>query len=452
MGPHLAAGLLFYPLTLVAGQPVKRYILEYRARDCWPADRLFRFQEALLERLIAHAISNCEYYRSRWPAGCGAGGNSRGIDLSSLPVLSREDLIENELTIRANQRHGRVAEKTSGGSTGRPVTVVKPADAVARERAATWRGYGWAGLQVAAPQARLWGVPIRTSGKAVAALNDLIGNRLRLSAFGLTQERTEAYLKRLHRFRPHFVYGYVSLVVELCRFLEATSSKLPDSVKCIVTTSEVLDDYSRSFIEEVTQLRVFNEYGCGEVGSIAHECEAGQLHIMADNLLVEVEASDDLPPGFGHLLVTDLHNLAMPLIRYRLGDLGILSNTSCPCGKPYPILERIVGRAYDLVVGGDGKLYHPEAVIYAFEELKRRGVNLPPYQVVQEADGVLDVRLAGVSSGLTLQVQEQLTALLKVSLDPKIRVTFQNVGGLEREASGKLRVVKRSARAARATV
>jgi phenylacetate-CoA ligase len=244
----------------------------------------------------------------------------------------------------------------------------------------------------------------------------------------------------------------VSLVVELCRFLEATSSKLPDSVKCIVTTSEVLDDYSRSFIEEVTQLRVFNEYGCGEVGSIAHECEAGQLHIMADNLLVEVEASDDLPPGFGHLLVTDLHNLAMPLIRYRLGDLGILSNTSCPCGKPYPILERIVGRAYDLVVGGDGKLYHPEAVIYAFEELKRRGVNLPPYQVVQEADGVLDVRLAGVSSGLTLQVQEQLTALLKVSLDPKIRVTFQNVGGLEREASGKLRVVKRSARAARATV
>ena len=442
MDPRLAARGIYFPLTKLAGQPVGRYLDEYRARDSWTSDRLYAFQRECLKKLLSTAATRCSFYRARWTELPDLPQSAELLSLANLPSLSRNDVLESEAGIRVAGPLGRVVRKTSGGSTGRPVTIIKSADALARERAATWRGYGWAGIDVAAPQARLWGVPISRKGRLVAALLDKLGNRVRLSAFGFTEESIANFVARIHRFKPHFIYGYVSLIVELCRFLEATQGRLPGSVKCVITTAEVLDEQARSYIHDVTQLRAYNEYGCGEVGSIAHECDAGQLHIMADNLIVEEEVGNDLPFGLCHLLVTDLHNLAMPLIRYRLGDLGSLSRTTCPCGKPYPVLAKIVGRAYDVIVGSGGKRYHPEAVLYAFEELKRDGVTLPPFQVVQSRDGELCVRLTE-SEVVNASVRQRLVALLKASLGDDLSVEFDFAQAIEREPSGKLRVVKR---------
>ena len=124
-------------------------------------------------------------------------------------------------------------------------------------------------------------------------LIDFIANRQRLSAFDITEESLKRYYKTLSEFKPKYLYGYVSMIEAFAIYLNEHQLKLPSSVLSIITTSEVLTDDSRVTIESATGLRVFNEYGCGEVGSIAHECERGSMHIMSDNLIVEVDGGKE---------------------------------------------------------------------------------------------------------------------------------------------------------------
>lgn len=442
MRATLAANLLYFPVTRLAGEKIRAYLHEYRAHDRLSSKELQAKQADTLERIAAHARHSTLHYRetfivrnpafpSEWPL-------LDGIE----PVT--KDLLRNQPErFISNAAPGRHERKTTSGSTGHPLTVLKNRDALARERAATWRAYGWAGIEVAAPQGLLWGFPHSSSGRLRARTLDFLANRKRLSMFGVTEADLAKFHNRLTRFRPEYLYGYVSALVEFARFLQATGRRLPSSVKCLITTSELLDETSRALLEDTSGLKVYNEYGCGEVGSIAHECEAGRLHVMSDNLVLECLPSEEIPDGLGELVVTDLYNYAMPLIRYRLGDLGQLSSESCECGKPYPVLERIVGRAYDTLVGLSGKKYHPESVLYVFEDLRNTGTTLPPFQAVQCQDGEVEFRFETDEARL-----EQISAIIAQRIldafHGDLRPSFNVVAKLERETSGKLRVVKRA--------
>jgi phenylacetate-CoA ligase len=441
MHPKLAANLLYFPVTRLAGEPVRRYLREYRAHDALDGAALLAHQERALEEILRHAREGSPFYGQRLAPAAG-GPPSELSALSGVPLLGKDHVRESWSEMTVPGLPGRPERKTTGGSTGHPLTVLKNRDALARERAATWRAYGWCGLEVLAPQGLLWGVPHSARRRWKARLTDLVANRLRLSMFGVTEERLETFHRRLLRFRPHFLYGYVSALSTFVRYVSEAGKGLPDSVRCIITTSELLDADTRAFLEKATGVRVFNEYGCGEVGSIAHECEEGSLHVMADNLVLECIPGSGLPQGLGELVVTDLFNKAMPLIRYRVGDLGRLSSGSCPCGRPYPVLERIVGRAYDVVYDAEGRGYHPEAILYVFEDLRRVGVVLPPLQAIQRRNGELLINFR--SSG---EAREELERTVKNGFRDAFGTGLEiDVGWVEdlpREASGKFRVVKR---------
>lgn len=441
MKASLAANMLYYPVTRLAGEPIRRYLDEYRAHDTLSFKALRENQSAALRRIIQHAEQSTSHYRHS------IGNRSEAFpsafpELEGIEPVDKAVLRENPDAFVSSQAPGRHQRKTTSGSTGHPLTVLKNRDSLARERAATWRAYGWAGIPVAAPQGLLWGIPHSSSGRLRARLLDFLANRKRLSMFGVGEADLASFHGQLLRFKPHYLYGYVSALVEYMRFLQDTRRALPPSVRCMVTTSELLDDASRVLLEQSSGLKVFNEYGCGEVGSIAHECERGRLHVMSDNLVLECLPAEGLPDGLGDLVVTDLYNTAMPLIRYRLGDLGRLSDSPCSCGKPYPLLERIVGRAYDTIVGISGKKYHPESVLYVFEDLRNAGTSLPPFQAVQTRDGLLKVnfetdahRLAKITRAVSAQITEAFHGDLETQLG--------RVDRLSREPSGKLRVVKR---------
>ena len=160
-----------------------------------------------------------------------------------------------------------------------------------------------------------------------------------------------------------------------------------------------------------------------------------------------VGPSASLRLGYHELVVTDLHNTAMPLIRYQFGDLGRLSNAACPCRKPYPVLERIVGRAYDTLVGLSGRKYHPESVLYVFEDLRNEGVSLPPFQALQNTDGQLDIRFQTSTAALE-EIARRPTPRFHDAFHDDLQPSFSLVSKLEREPSGKLRVVKRTSEAA----
>lgn len=443
MKAALAANLLYFPVTRLAGERIRSYLAEYRANDQLTPAALREKQSLALRQIIDHAGRSTGHYRRTIAKRTGE-FPSDFPELDGIEPVTKAMLRDSPEAFVSSEAPGRHERKTTSGSTGHPLTVLKNRDALARERAATWRAYGWAGIQVAAPQGFLWGMPHSSSGRLRARLLDFLANRRRLSMFGVNDADFARFHDQLMSFRPDYLYGYVSALTEFMRFLGDTGRQLPPSVRCLVTTSEVLDATSRDLLERSSGLRVFNEYGCGEVGSIAHECEQGQLHVMGDNLVLECVPAPDLPDGLGELVVTDLHNIAMPLLRYRLGDLGRISGAPCSCGRPYPVMETIVGRAYDTIVGISGRKYHPESVMYVFEDLRKAGISLPPFQAVQGRDGQLDVYFETGSTsvdGIAATVTEHIAKAFNRDLVAHVG----HVDRLSREPSGKLRVVKRTA-------
>ena len=171
------------------------------------------------------------------------------------------------------------------------------------------------------------------------------------------------YYKKLVKIRPVYIYGYVSMIKEFASFIQENLYPPIPGLKCVITTSEILDQTSRDLIETVFDVKVYNEYGCGEVGSIAHECEHGNMHIMASNLILEIDNSGQSNEYDGEIIVTDLHNYSMPLIRYRSGDYAEFSDSGCKCGRGLPIIKKIHGRAYDVVVDPSNHKHHPEILM-----------------------------------------------------------------------------------------
>lgn len=439
MHKNLSKLLFYYPATMLKGEPIAFLLNDYRRNQWVGQDELAKLQLSRFKAILSYAYKNSDFYRKLYD---GAGIEPESIkslnDLKNIPTISKLDLINSlgEMSVD----HGRFfrSSKTTGGSTGQPVKLYKNPMALARERCATARAYEWAGLGVGDPQLRFWGVPHSTAGKAKAFITDLIANRKRVSAFDLTPESLNRYYREALAFKPGFIYGYVSVIEIFARYiLDNRLSPLP-SVKSVITTSEILTDKSRQVISEAFGVSVFNEYGCGEVGSVAHECEQGGMHVMSDNVLLEVEEDAS---GGGEIIVTDFYNLSTPMIRYRLGDYATLSDKRCDCGRGFPLLESIHGRAYDVLQMPSGRRVHPEAVIYVFEGIQSKTNAFEQFQVVQKSPDQVLVRIIP-NKNWSGDIHNMLLRDLKRDISSDVNYNVDIVDEIYREKSGKLRLVK----------
>jgi phenylacetate-CoA ligase len=293
-----------------------------------------------------------------------------------------------------------------------------------------------------ARQARFWGVPFTGAERRRARLIDFVCNRVRCSAFAFDARDLAQYERTLVKFRPSYFYGYVSMLVAFANYYRDRAVQPPFDLRCIITTSEVLTPSDRSLLEEVFGTRVFNEYGCGELGTIAHECELGSLHLNDENMIVEVLDGDRRCAAGekGELVVTDLNNVAMPLIRYRTGDFGAVSDIRCGCGRTLTVLQNVFGRAYDFVVSADGRRFHGEFLMYVFEEAQRHQLGIAQFQCQQNTVTDFTVRIIP-EAGYDARSRELILGRMHEYLGRDINVTFETVAQIPREKSGKMRVI-----------
>jgi phenylacetate-CoA ligase len=431
---------VYLPVTALRGQRVRTYLRQLEGTERLPAEQLRSLQLQRLRDLVAIAKATVPHY-----AEALASTPDRALtmdDVRQLPFVDKPLLKANRDSFRARNPPARSVFKTSGGSTGQPLTILKSPDAMAHELAATWRGYHWAGIGMGARQARFWGVPFTESDRLRARLIDFVCNRRRCSAFAFDARSLAEYERGLVRFRPTYFYGYVSMLVAFANYYRERGGRPPFRLRCIITTSEVLTASDRGLLEDVFETRVFNEYGCGELGTIAHECDRGSLHINDENMIVEVmDGERRCAPGEkGELVVTELHNVAMPLIRYRTGDFGSVSDRPCRCGRTLTVLEHVFGRAYDFVVTSDGRRFHGEFLMYVFEEAQRHQLGIAQFQVQQKTVTDFIVRIIP-GPGFVEASKELILARMHQYLGRDIRVIFETVGSIPREASGKMRVI-----------
>jgi len=438
-------GRVIYPAVVKArGEgAVFRRLCEMAEMERWSAERVRDRQHLKLAAALSYASRHSAFYSSRWQIPDVISGEGVIATLSQLPLVEKSDLQRSFDDLIARPRPRRVTRKTTGGSTGQVVTVLKDRAATASEMAASWLGYGWFGVRIGDRAVRFWGTPFTAKRRLRFAAADLAMHRIRFSAFAFDEADLERYWKRCHTFRPAYFYGYVSMLERFASFLrdrdlDGTRLKL----KCIVTTSEVLGEPQRRMLESVFGCPVQNEYGCGEVGPIAYECPSGGLHVMSENVFVEVLTSSRREAEVGEsgeVVVTDLNNRAMPLVRYRVGDFAT-KGAECVCGRPFPVLEKIWGREYDFVETPNGKQYHGEFFMYLFEELRERGLGVGQFQVTQAAEDSVDV-IVVVDGAMSLEQEGEIRSLLTTRLDG-LRVTLQRVSSIERAPSGKMLVIR----------
>lgn len=434
MSPFFAKYFFYYPVTMLNGENISRHLKTGDAFQRQATEKVKLAQNNAINNLITYVKEHSPYYREIL-------SDVHDVkDFTKIPFLTKQLLIKEFNNICTSRVKG-ASLKTTGGSTGEPVKIYKDADALARERAATWRSYAWAKVGIGDKQARFWGVPHNAKNALKAKIIDFVSNRKRVSAFNLTKDSLDEYYQTMVKFQPSYLYGYVSVIRRFSEHVREYNLPKIESVRSIITTSEVLTDGDRKVIEDVWKVKVFNEYGCGEVGSIAHECEHGNMHIVADNMLIEIIDQDGNPAETGEVVVTDFYNYATPMIRYKVGDFATLSHEACPCGRTLPILKGIHGRAYDIIKTPSGKSVHPEALIYVFEELQQKHHAFSQFQVIQRELDKLDVYIIP-SVNWSSTMESLITSGIHNKIDAAFQLNFIKVQEISREKSGKMRVVK----------
>ena len=198
-------------------------------------------------------------------------------------------------------------------------------------------------------------------------------------------------LTHMLRFDPKLVRGSPSYLRLLA---EAMADRGVDGVadKVVRTEGELTDDVTRRYLESSFKCRVFDEYSSWDFGNGAWECTRREgYHIDADMLIMEVvRGGEQASAGErGEIVVTNLLNYAMPLIRYRVGDLGILDDKYCSCGRGLPLLKSIEGRMADCFALPRGQLIAPRTIMTAIQA----SPGVSRYQAVQESMSQVRIQL-----------------------------------------------------------
>ena len=433
--------LIYRPVTWLRGQDVFAYMRRMNATQWLPANQLAEIQLSRLQALLHSARRLSPAYARRL---AGLPGKVTTLDaLRDAPTLTKQELRNEHAELQSVRPGFLCVTKTTGGSTGEPVTLLKTRSAMAWELAATWRGYGWAGVGIGDRQARFWGVGLDPKSRSKASLIDFVSHRRRYSAFDFNRQSFAEYEQRLINYSPDWFYGYTSMLAEFARWYAEAGRKCPVQPRAVVTTSEVLSPDDRAIIVKSFRSPVFDEYGCGELGTIAHECPAGRLHTSDENMIVEIlDGNRSCRPGEkGEIVVTELNNLALPLVRYRTGDFGSLSEEACSCGRTLKVLHQVFGRAYDFIVSPSGRRFHAEFLMYIFEEAQRHEIGIAQFQVRQTRRDALHILVVPAPNGFKPDAQQILVERIRTLLGGSMHIEVTRTDHIERERSGKMRVI-----------
>jgi phenylacetate-CoA ligase len=407
----------------------------------WERDRLQALQLTRLQALLHHASECVPYYRECFarvgfdPADC------RSIsDLARLPILGKPEIRANLDALKATGAKG-LARFNTGGSSGEPLIFFIGRERVSHDVAAKWRATRWWGVDIGDPEVVVWGSPIELSAQDRArAWRDCLMRTELLPAFEMSDSRLDDFLDRIRRRRPKMLFGYPSAISRIARHAEERGRHMDDlGVKVVFCTSERLYDEQRQIIERVFCCRVANGYGGRDAGFIAHECPHGGMHLTAEDIIVEIVGGDGqvLPPGqAGEIVITHLATGDFPFIRYRTGDVAVLGEGVCSCGRGLPLLQEIQGRATDFVIARDGTVMHGLALIYVVRDL----AGVAAFKIIQESLDQLRV-LVVAGPGFCDSTAVQIRNGVKARLGQDVEVAVETVETIPADRSGKFRYV-----------
>lgn len=408
----------------------------------WPQDRIAAFQLERLRTLLESVQTHVPYYRELF---AGLGFSAKNVttldDLKRLPFLSKPIIRKNQERLKS-EKAGKLARFNTGGSSGEPLIFFIGNERVSHDVAAKWRATRWWDVDIGDPEIVVWGSPLELSAQdRVRQFRDRLLRTRLLPAFEMSESKLDSFVDTIRHTRPAMLFGYPSSLSLIARHAEKRGQRMNDLwIKVAFVTSERLHDHQRDDISRVFGCPVANGYGGRDAGFIAHQCPQGGMHITAEDIIVELVDQDGnaVPVGTaGEVVVTHLATSEFPFIRYRTGDVAVMSEKTCVCGRGLPMLEEIQGRTTDFIIAADGTIMHGLAVVYPIRDIP----GIASFKVVQETRERVIVQIVpGDNCGA--DVEAIIDRGIKARLGQSVEVCVQRVTEIPREKSGKFRYVQ----------
>lgn len=434
--------LVHYPYYLVARQSVSALRRYFEGTQWLSADELKERQWARLKQVLTIVYETLPFYKRKFD---GAQIHPDDIhtqeDLLGIPYLTKEEIANNVADLVRSPWNGKVFARKTSGSTGLPLRVLKDHTSMAVMDAIMYRNYGWYGIDIGQKQARYWGSPLNELAQRAVLLKDFLLNRIRFSPFDISEQACRDFRVRLLRFQPHYVYGYAQTIYRFSQcILNMGLDVSMQTLKTVIVTGEMTTDAQIRTIETAFGCNVSIEYGCTEAGVLAMTCPNKGLHLMAENLRIEIVSNgrNSLPGQEGDIIITELFGKVMPLIRYKVGDRGVATDTMCSCGRGLPLLQSVSGRSDEFIVCADGRQVDPIIFEYVLHEIPEPLGRVTQFRITQEKTLHLDVEICYVGTSPVVMVQE-IERLIRKIIGHDLQLSIRLVDSVTPEVSGKLR-------------
>ncbi len=360
--------------------------------------------------------------------------------LQRLPLTDKTFIRENLERLKADDARG-LARFNTGGSSGEPLIFYIGKERVSHDVAAKWRATRWWGVDLGDPEIVVWGSPIELGAQdRIRQLRDALLRTRLLPAFEMSEQKLDDFIRQIRRMRPRMLFGYPSALAHIAAHADKRGIAMNDlGIRVAFVTSERLYDHQREAISRVFGCPVANGYGGRDAGFIAHQCPQGGMHITAEDILVEIVDREGrvLPPGeSGEIVVTHLATRDFPFIRYRTGDVGVLDDRPCTCGRGLPLLKEIQGRTTDFIVARDGTVLHGLALIYVLRDQP----GIAEFKIVQESLEFTRVQIVR-GPDYSKRSETEIREVFRKRLGEGVEIDIQYVERIEPERSGKFRYV-----------
>ena len=342
------------------GRVFRRIVSELDKTQYYNAMQIREWQNERLNLLVRYAYKNVPYYNRLFKKLGITPDDIKDIDdIKKLPLLTKENVRKNaKLLLVRGIRKVFLSKDSTSGTSGKPLRFYRDLYSVNFENAILWRQKRWGGIDLSDRIVVLRDEQVVPFDAKKPPFWKYSGpeRKIFLSAYHICEKNTSDYVKAIEGFKPAAIEAMASSLYILSKFIKKKdiSLRVP-SIKGIFTSSEILLPEHKDLIEEVFNAPIYDYYGSTERVTAIHMCEHRAYHIVPEYGITELLPLDD---GSGKIEVvgTGLHNYAMPLLRYRTGDIVQLSDKECGCGRKFKVVKRIEGRLSDFFTLRDGRI------------------------------------------------------------------------------------------------
>ena len=391
-----------------------------------PRETILTYQKKQLERLLRHAYQTTPYYHELL--------KTDSPDISQILPLEKQIVRKHleKLCSEAFTPQQRIRNAT-GGSTGTPLTFYQDRNYWNQRNLSVYYFDRWAGWDFGEPQLILWGAQVDLEDKNnwKQALNTYWRNQHWLNSFQLTDSMMHGTFQKMQRWHPKTILAYPSSLYQFAKFISENNLSPRWNLKGIISSAEMLHPHYRALAESVFNTKIYNRYGGREVGLIAMECTEGRMHINCRDIYLEVDSADPYTKP-GDLLVTQLNNYTMPFIRYRIGDIGRLSDEMCPCGNQLPVLAELLGRSTATFRTKTGALIHGGYFTQQFYNLD----GVTQFQLIQETLEKCILKLV-INEQWKKETGDHIVQKVQDALGAEVTVKIEFVDEIPLSKSGK---------------